>query len=96
MDLPRGIRFERGRGFKKYTAIMPNGKRVSFGDMRYQHFKDSVPRALGGGLWTHLNHGDAARRRNYRQRHGSLHCKDGRRCVSIQYSPAWFSYYFLW
>lgn len=94
--LPKGTRFEKGPGFKKYKAILPNGKTVTFGDKRYQQYKDSVPRSMGGGLWTSLNHGDKRRRASYRARHGNLRCKNGELCISIRYSPAWFSYYYLW
>jgi len=98
--LPAGTRFELGPGKKKYTAIIPQkggrDKRVSFGHKDYEHFKDSVPKSLGGGKWSHKDHGDKARRSSYRSRHGALKCKDGKRCIEKKYSPAWFSYYFLW
>ena len=95
-QLLKGIRFVKGKGDKKYTAIFPSGKRISFGHKDYQHYKDSVPRRLGGGIWTHKNHNDSERRRNYRKRHGGMKCKDGQLCYKIKYSPSWFSYYFLW
>lgn len=94
--LPKGIKFVKGPGFKKYTAILPDGRRVHFGDRRYEHFKDSVPKRLGGGIWSKKDHGDPQRRKNYRTRHGGMRCKDGTRCINHKYSPAWFSYYFLW
>jgi hypothetical protein len=94
--LPKGIRFIRGPGKYKYTAILPNGKRVNFGHRDYQHYKDSVPRHLGGKLWSHKDHGNAVRRENYRKRHGGMRCKDGKRCIDVKYSPAWFSYHYLW
>lgn len=96
VTLPKGIRFTRGPGDKKYTAILPNGHRVHFGHRAYQHYKDQVPKALGGGLWSHKDHLDPARRKNYRTRHGALRCKDGTRCVDKNLTPAWFSYYLLW
>ena len=100
--LPKGIKFVKGTGTKKYTAIIPpnktfpKGKRVSFGHKDYQHFKDSVPKSQGGGKWSHKDHGDKDRRKNYRKRHGAQKCKDGKTCYKIKYSPSWFSYYFLW
>lgn len=90
------LKFVRGKGNYKYTAILPSGKRVSFGDRRYGHFKDRVPKSQGGGLWSRLDHGDAARRANYQQRHGGIITKNGRRAVTVKYSPAWFSYHYLW
>lgn len=94
--LPKGTRFTYGPGNKKYTAILPSGKKVSFGHRDYEHYKDSVPKSLGGGLWTKKNHLDKQRRANYRTRHGGLRCKDGTQCITKKYTPAWFSYYFLW
>lgn len=83
-------------GTKKYTAILPDGEHVSFGHRDYQHYKDSVPVDQGGGQWSHLDHLDNVRRKSYRARHGGLRCKDGRLCINIEYTPAWFAYHFLW
>lgn len=94
--LPAGTQFIQGSGNHKYTAIMPDGKRVSFGHRSYQHYKDSVPASMGGGLWSSLDHKDLSRRASYRARHGALRCKNGKTCISVMYSPAWFSYYYLW
>ena len=84
------------KGHKKYTAVFPDGKKVSFGDRRYQHFEDSVPKEFGGGKWSKSDHGDAKRRTSYRARHSGLVCKDGSKCVDRKFSPAWFSMHFLW
>lgn len=75
---------------KKYDMILQNlvnNKivRISFGDSRYEQFKDST----GIGLYTHKDHGDLKRRQLYRQRHA----KDIR---PGYYSPGYASYYFLW
>jgi len=94
--LPKGIKFVKGPNYKKYTAILPDGKRVHFGDRRYQHYKDWIPKRLGGKQWSHKDHLDPKRRANYRSRHYGMRCKDGKRCVTKKYSPAWFSFYFLW
>lgn len=101
MKLPKGTKFEVPKsGHKKYTAIIPlkdgKTKRVSFGDSRYEHYKDQVPKSMGGKRWSHKDHLDKNRRENYRKRHGALKCKNGKKCISVKYSPAWFSYYFLW
>jgi hypothetical protein len=73
---------------KKYDAILKNKetgrtKKVPFGDSRYQQFYDST----GLNLYTHLNHGDKARRRLYYDRHGM---------TAPLYSSKWFSHKFLW
>lgn len=87
----RGIKFVvPSSGFKKYTAILPDGSRVSFGDRRYEQYRDVVPRAQGGGKWSHLDHLDEARRDNYRRRHGATGYH------LIPFTPAWFSFNLLW
>ena len=82
------VGFEKGKGYKKYNAILQNKKskgyaRVPFGDTRYEHYKDS---ALG--LYIHLDHLDKVRRVNYQKRHKGdrLNC----------FSPGYFSWYYLW
>lgn len=98
--LPKGTRFVvPTTGHKKYVAHVPiNGvvRRVPFGDNRYEHYRDSVPTALGGGKWSHRDHLDPRRRRNYRSRHGASTNAQGEPYVSQPYSAAWFSYHFLW
>ncbi len=84
------VRFVRGPGNYKYTAVLSDGRRVNFGDRRYQHFKDRI------GLWRSLDHGDRKRRANYRRRHGAIRTSDGKRAVDVKHSPAWFSYRYLW
>ena len=81
--------FEKGRGHKKYNAILINSKtdkvrKIPFGDNRYEHFKDST----GEGVWSHLDHNDKKRRDNYRKRHkgDNLDC----------FSPGYFSWCYLW
>ena len=91
-----GVSFERGPGYKKYTANLPDGSKIHFGDSRYEHYADKVPKARGGGLWTNLDHKDKKRRANYRARHSKIKTKDGRLAIDVQYSPAFFSYHFLW
>lgn len=101
MSLPPGTTFEIPlRGFKKYVARIPDAQtgrvvRVGFGDRRYEHYKDAVPVSLGGGRWAHRDHLDLHRRKLYRGRAAGQRCGP-RRCVDIPYSPAWFSYHYLW
>lgn len=99
--LPADIRFRRGDGDKKYKATWTDAvsgrtRTVQFGARGYEHYRDSVPRAKGGGLWSKWDHLDRARRANYRARHAGMRCADGKRCIDKKYSPAWFSYHFLW
>lgn len=100
-QLPSGLTFKRGsrKRHKKYKAVFKDKSVVEFGDTRYEHYKDSVPKKLGGGLWVHKNHLDEVRRKRYRARHSGMECmRNGKtvRCIDVKYSPAWFSYYFLW
>lgn len=53
---------------KKYKALVViNGeqKMIHFGDSRYQHYKDTTPLKH----WSHLNHNDLERRKQYHIRH---------------------------
>lgn len=94
--LARVEKFVRGPFPYKYTAIMKDGKKVKFGHQDYEQYKDSVPKRLGGGKWSHKDHGDTKRRKNYRSRHSGVRTKSGTAAYRKKYSPAWFSYNFLW
>ena len=83
------IKFIIGPKNYKYTAIIKD-KKVNFGDKRYEHYHDKI------GLYSHLDHNDKKRRANYRKRHSAILTKDGKKAISIKYSPAWFSYRYLW
>ena len=78
------FKFKRADKFpKKYCAIFNNPqKKVCFGDIRYQHYKDKI------GLYKHLDHNDANRRRLYRIRH--------RGEQNHKYTPGWFAWKYLW
>lgn len=78
------------RKFKKYDAVLKEkmsrrAVTVSFGDMRYQHFKDQTT----DKTFKHLNHLDPVRRWRYKKRHEG-HIKKG------YYSPGYFSMKYLW
>jgi hypothetical protein len=85
------VRFELSKKkYKKYDAILENKQtrkevRVSFGDKRYQQFKDST----GLNIYSHIDHNDLKRREAYHKRH-SRFIHDG------YYSPSYFSFNFLW
>ena len=68
---------------KKYVAVLEDGKRVHFGDKRYQQFQDRTPLKA----YKNLDHGDPARRKNYYQRHGR---------EAEKYSAKYFSHRYLW
>ena len=83
-------RFEKSkRKNKKYDAIIKNRKgdvkRIPFGDVRYEQYKDSTPNKLYSGK----DHNDKKRRDAYRKRH-KIHLKNN------FFSPAYFSWHYLW
>lgn len=61
---------------KKYTAIVRNKKtkkerKISFGAIDYQQFKDSTPLKL----YSSKDHGDPKRKKNYFMRHSGVGTK---------------------
>lgn len=66
---------------KKYYAKVGNRK-VYFGDTKYQHYQDKI------GHYSHLDHGDSQRRKNFKSRHENNRHKIG--------SAAFFSDSLLW
>lgn len=95
-DLSKVEKFIKGYGKYKYTAVMKDGTKVNFGHRDYQQYRDSVPKNMGGGIWSHKDHNDQARRDNYRSRHSGVKTKSGKKAYQVKYSPSWFSYHFLW
>lgn len=89
-------KFVLGPGRFKYTAILKNGQRVNFGHRDYEHYRDSVPKSLGGKKWSHKDHGDIKRRKNYQLRHSKVRTASGKYAYQIKYSPSWFAYHYLW
>lgn len=74
---------------KKYSVLVLNPKTqqyeylLSFGDARYDHYKDSTKLKL----WSHLDHNDENRKRLYYARHGETDDIN---------SARWWSNRFLW
>ncbi len=95
-DLKNVVKFTKASDSHKYVAHMKDGSNVKFGHKNYQHYKDTVPKSMGGGQWSHKDHHDSTRRASYRARHGAIKTKSGGLAYKKQYSPAWFSYYYLW
>ena len=89
-DRFRHIRFERSRTKgKKYDAIIEDKvtkrqQRVSFGDVNYQHYRDSTNLKL----YSRLDHNDPKRRANYKARHEKTRHK--------KFSASWYADRFLW
>ena len=91
-----GLKFIKSPNKLKKYRVVVNNKTIDFGSSLYQHYKDLIPKDQGGQLWTHKDHNDPKRRDNYRKRHRGLLRKDGKHAYKIKYTPAWFSYNFLW
>ena len=68
---------------KKYVAVLPDGKKVHFGDPSYGQFKDTTPLKAYKGL----DHGDPQRQENYYRRHGK---------EAKKHSPKYFAHRYLW
>jgi len=82
--------WEEGPGNKKYRVrLYTNGtpwKTVTFGDKNYQQYQDKTPLRL----YQNMDHLDESRRQSYQARHGAQGYQN------IPFSPAWFSWNYLW
>jgi hypothetical protein len=74
---------------KKYDIVV-DGKKISFGAAGYQQYHDKI------GLYSNLDHKDVKRRQAYRNRHSKILLADGRPAYKVRYTPAWFSWNYLW
>lgn len=85
------LRFEKANANDKmYSAILKEKstgieRTLNFGSKSYENYGDKT----GLNLYPQLIHGDSKRRASYRARHKN---NVDREC----YSPAYFSYYYLW
>ena len=77
---------------KKYSVITPKGKKINFGDKRFQQFKDST----GLGLYSDLDHNDKKRKKNYCKRSGNIKDKKGNLTKNDKESPNYYARKFLW
>lgn len=77
---------------KKYSVITPRGRKIHFGDNRYEHYYDRTPLPA----WSHLDHKDTRRRAAYRSRHGGVRLGNGRPAYLDPESPAYYSWHYLW
>jgi len=75
---------------KKYTVITPKGKTIHFGDTRYEHYKDRI------GIYSHLDHLDKERQRNYRARAKAIRNSKGELTYNNPEYSNYYSYHFLW
>jgi hypothetical protein len=85
------VRFEKATAKnKKYKAILRNKRTnknfiVNFGDVRYQHYRDTTPLKL----YSNMDHNNERRKNNYVKRH-AFYIKPG------YYSPGQMALQYLW
>ena len=84
--------FKRSTRKNKKYMVRYNGKWIHFGDTRYKHYEDTT----GLGLYSHLNHGNSARRANYLTRATGIKNKSGELTYHDKSSPNYYSVRYLW
>ena len=75
----------------KKLKVVVNGKTIHFGDVRYQHFKDST-----GLLDKKLNHRDKKRQASYFARAKGIKNKQGQLTYKDPMSPNYHAVKMLW
>ena len=78
---------------KKYDVYY-NGKWISFGDKRYEHYKTSE--LIPESLHIYREHRDPERRSNYRTRAKGILNKYGELTYKDKNSPNYCAYHLLW
>ena len=87
------LKFEKSKSKnKKYAVITPSGKKINFGDLRYEHFKDTTPLKL----YKNLNHNDKKRQKNYCARSAGIKDKQGKLTKNNLESDNHYSMKYLW
>lgn len=82
--------YEKSNRVGKKLMTVVDGKKVHFGNVNYQHFKDKT------GIWKSKDHNDPKRRQNYRSRHQGILKKDGQPAYKDPKQPSYHSYNVLW
>lgn len=87
------LKFEKSKSKnKKYLVILPNEKKINFGDKRYEHFKDTTPLKL----YSNLDHNDKKRQKNYCARSAGIKNKKGKLTKNNKESANHYSMKYLW
>ena len=86
------VEFKKSNRKNKKYMVNINNKWIHFGDIRYQHYKDSTPLKL----YTHLDHNDPARRKRYRQRHEAIKTREGQPAYKDKNKASYWAYNYLW
>jgi hypothetical protein len=95
MSRPINVKFSlsAAKGKKLRVVFDLHGKQhtVNFGAVGYEHYYDKtclLPKSL--------NHKDAARRKQYFERHNKIVDKSGHKVISNPLSPSYWSARYLW
>lgn len=87
------LKFEKSKSKnKKYLVILPNEKKINFGQLPYKHFKDTTPLKL----YSNLDHNDKKRQINYCARSAAIKNKKGKLTKNNKESANHYSMKYLW
>jgi len=87
------LKFEKSKSKnKKYSVITPSGKKINFGDKRYEQFEDTT----GLGLYSHLDHKDKKRKESYCSRAMGIKNKNNKFTYNDPASANYYSVRLLW
>ena len=87
------MKFEKStRKNKKYMVISPSGKKIHFGSASMEHYRDRTPLKL----YSHLDHNDKERRKNYLKRSKGIKNKEGKLTYNDKESANYYSRKYLW
>lgn len=78
------------RKHKKYVVELNNGKKIHFGDRRYDHYKDRH------GDFSMKDHHDPVRRAYYLARATKIKDKNGKLTMNNPMSPNFYAIRMLW
>jgi len=76
---------------KKYM-VKVDDRWIHFGQLPYEHFKDSTPQKI----YSNLNHYDINRLKNYRKRAMAIKNKSGQLTYKLITSPNYWALKYLW
>lgn len=87
------LKFEKSKSKnKKYLVILPNEKKINFGQLSYNHYKDTTPLKL----YSNLDHNDKKRQINYCARSAGIKNKKGKLTKNNKESANFYSRKYLW
>jgi hypothetical protein len=82
--------YEKSTRKDKKLQVKVDQKTVHFGNPNYEHYKDRT------GIWSHLDHNDKERRKNYLKRSYGIKNKKGKLTANDPKSPNYHARIVLW